>query len=46
LKALKFTGSLENETVEQVIEAIGIAANIDYEIEERDIRFKEKIKSK
>lgn len=44
LKTLKFTGSLENETVEQVIEAIGIAANIDYEIEEREIWLKEKVK--
>ncbi len=42
LKKLKFTGSLENETVEQVIEAIGIAAHIDYEIEDRDIWLKEK----
>ena len=41
LKNLKFTGSLENETVEQVIHAIGIAAHIDYEIEDRDIWFKE-----
>lgn len=41
LKELKFTGSLENETVEQVIDAIGIAAHIDYEIEDRDIWFKE-----
>ena len=40
LKNLKFTGSLENETVEQVIEAIGIAAKIDYEIEDRGIWFK------
>lgn len=46
LKALKFTGSLENETVEQVIEAIGVAANIDYTIVDRDILFKEKIKNK
>uniref|UniRef100_UPI0032164ACD FecR family protein n=1 Tax=uncultured Draconibacterium sp. TaxID=1573823 RepID=UPI0032164ACD len=42
LRALKFTGSLENETVEQVIDAIGIAAQIDYEIEDRDIWLKEK----
>ncbi len=42
LKKLKFSGSLENETVEQVIEAIGIAANIDYEIQDRDVWFKEK----
>jgi ferric-dicitrate binding protein FerR (iron transport regulator) len=41
LKNLRFTGSLENETVEQVIHAIGIAARIDYEIEDRDIWFKE-----
>jgi ferric-dicitrate binding protein FerR (iron transport regulator) len=44
LKNLKFTGSLENETVEQVINAIGIAAQIDYEIEDRDIWFKEQSK--
>lgn len=43
LKKLKLTGSLENETVEQVIEAIGIAANIDYQIEDRNILFKQKI---
>jgi ferric-dicitrate binding protein FerR (iron transport regulator) len=41
LKNLRFTGSLENETVEQVIHAIGIAANIEYEIEDRDIWLKE-----
>ena len=39
IKKLKFSGSLENETVEQVIEAIGIAAQIDYKIEEREITF-------
>lgn len=44
LKKMKFTGTIENETIENVIEAIGISANIDYEIEDRDIRFKEKIK--
>ena len=44
LKSLRFTGSLENETVEQVIHAIGIAARIDYEIEDRDIWFKEQSK--
>lgn len=42
LKHLKFTGSLENETVEQVIEAIGIAAKIDYKIEDREIWLKER----
>ena len=40
IKKLKFSGYLENETVEQVIEAIGIAARIDYEIEERKITLK------
>jgi ferric-dicitrate binding protein FerR (iron transport regulator) len=44
LKRLRFTGSLENETVEQVIHAIGIAAQIDYEVEDRDIWFREKSK--
>jgi ferric-dicitrate binding protein FerR (iron transport regulator) len=42
LKKLKFTGTIENETVEHVIEAIGISAHIDYEIEDRDVFFKEK----
>lgn len=42
LKKLKFTGSLENETIEQVIHAIGIAAHINYEIEDRDILLKNK----
>lgn len=37
LKKLKFTGSLQNETIEQVIEAIGIAAHINYKIDEREI---------
>ncbi len=44
LKDLKFTGSLENETVEQVIDAIGIAAKINYTIEDRDIWLKEQTK--
>lgn len=44
LKTLRFSGSLENETVEQVIHAIGIAAHIDYEIADRDIWFKEQPK--
>lgn len=43
LKKMKFTGTIENETVEHVIEAIGIAAHIDYELEERDVWFKEKV---
>ena len=41
LRKLKFTGTFENETVEQVIEAIGNAAHINYEIEDRDIWLKE-----
>jgi ferric-dicitrate binding protein FerR (iron transport regulator) len=44
LKSLKFTGSLENETVEQVIHAIGISAQIDYEIEDREIWLREQLK--
>lgn len=40
IKAYKFTGLLENETIEQVMEAIGIAAQIDYSIDERDINIK------
>lgn len=43
LKKLKFTGTIENETVEHVLEAIGIAAHIDYLLEDRDVWFKEKI---
>lgn len=42
LKSLKFTGSLENETIEQIIEAIGIAANINYRIDDRDVWLKDK----
>ena len=45
MKKLKFTGSLENETIEQVIEAIGIAAQINYEVEDRDVWLKKKIKT-
>ena len=44
LEKLKFTGTIENETVEHVIEAIGIAAHIDYEFQDRDVWFKEKLK--
>lgn len=40
IKNFKFTGTLENETIEQVIEAIGMAANIDYKIDEREIWIK------
>ncbi len=41
LEKLKFTGVLENETIEQIIDAIGIAANIKYKIDDRDIWFSE-----
>jgi ferric-dicitrate binding protein FerR (iron transport regulator) len=44
IKNFKFTGTLENETIEQVIEAIGMAANIDYEFDEREIWIKNKTK--
>ena len=37
LKKMKFTGTIENETIEQVMEAISIAAHIDYSIKDRDI---------
>lgn len=45
LKELKFTGSIENETVEQVMEAIAIAAKINYKINDRDIWLNDKIKT-
>jgi ferric-dicitrate binding protein FerR (iron transport regulator) len=41
IENLKFTGSIQNETIEQVIEAIGIAANIKYRIKDRDVWLKE-----
>ncbi len=37
IKKYKFTGTIENETIEQVMAAIRLASSIDYKIEERDI---------
>lgn len=37
LRELRFTGVLENETIEQVMRAIKLTASIDYKIENRDI---------
>ncbi len=37
LKQFKFTGTIEDETIEQVMMAIRLAYSIDYWIEERDI---------
>ncbi len=37
LRELRFTGVLENETIEQVMRAIKLTAPIDYKIENRDI---------
>lgn len=37
IKQSRFTGTIENETIEQVMAAIKIAASFDYRIEEREI---------
>ena len=37
IKQYRFTGTFENETIEQVMEAIKLASSIDYKIEEREI---------
>ena len=37
IKQFRFTGTIENETIEQVMAAIKLAASIDYRIEEREI---------
>ena len=37
IKQFKFTGTIENETIEQVMAAIKLASSIDYRIEEREI---------
>lgn len=42
LRSLKITGALKDETLGQVIEAIGIASQIDFEIDERDVWLKNK----
>ncbi|MEN8156191.1 MAG: FecR domain-containing protein [Bacteroidota bacterium] len=42
LKELTFTGTFENETIEQVLEAIGMAAHLNYEIDNGIVRLKRK----
>lgn len=37
IKQYRFTGTIENETIEQVMAAIKLAAPIDYKIEEREV---------
>jgi ferric-dicitrate binding protein FerR (iron transport regulator) len=37
LKNLRFTGIIENETIEQILELIKISSNVDYHIDGREI---------
>ena len=37
LKDLRFTGIIENETIEQILELIKISSNVDYRIDGREI---------
>ncbi len=37
LENLKFTGILENETIEQILQALELSASIQYEIDDREI---------
>ena len=37
LEGLKFTGILENETIEQILQALELSASIRYKIDEREI---------
>lgn len=37
IRQFRFTGTFENETIEQVLAAIKLASSIDYKIEEREI---------
>ena len=37
LESLKFTGILENETIEQILQALELSASIQYEINDREI---------
>lgn len=43
IKQIRFTGTIRNETIEQVMTAIKMASSIDYEIEERDIWIKSNV---
>jgi len=42
LKELRFTGYIENETIEQVLEMIKISSSVDYTMKEREIWLKNK----
>lgn len=42
LKELRFTGYIENETIEQVLEMIKISSSVDYRMKEREIWLKNK----
>ena len=44
LEAARISGSLENETLEQVMHAIGMAAQTEYGIEDSDIWIKDQSK--
>lgn len=37
IKQIRYTGTFENETIEQVMAALKLASGVDYKIEERDI---------
>ena len=37
LRDLRFTGIIENETIEQILELIKISSNVDYRIDGREI---------
>ena len=39
LRDLRFTGIIENETIEQILELIKISSNVDYRINGREIWF-------
>jgi len=39
LRDLRFTGIIENETIEQILELIKISSNVDYRIDGREIWF-------
>jgi len=39
LRDIRYTGIIENETIEQILELIKISSNVDYRIEGREIWF-------
>jgi transmembrane sensor len=44
LKELRFTGIIENETIEQILELIKISSNVDYRINGREIWLSKSVK--